>query len=425
MKYSSAQIFCLAAVAAASVVGVSAFSTTTSVSLPIHNTPQKRAGAGSSSLASTNTPVSGINDIDKPTELPDSLVDAAERAANSCAAFAEFAPQQARCRVDFDTTAGDETFPLLKVSTEFMQNFVGFLSYKLLPELQKERMEEVRRVAESRVALQRILELEQQQSSSSPSEEDGDADTNAVDAVDPDEKRYHISVLQSNGRIGAPNNDDGEYDGPIVRVYFPDEGNAALARRDWTSGNGIDLPSCVRFGACGGIRSVNGDLSRDALVFFFCPKASESDMVEEILQKTELAHANSNSTSKLLTVFVNPQLVDMGVTGFGMAGRMLRERLLDGLEGTYYLRTLAWGALTRSWPNAYSLWEEDETASDGGGYTLMRTLPYLPSNPEVEDIYDAVSEGKIQVDGFGNQINRKPPSALDKFGDFVNGMMRL
>ncbi len=285
-----------------------------------------------------------------------------------------------------------------------MQNFVSFLSYKLVPGLQQEKMAEMQRVAEARVALQRILEQEQNE-----------------EAVDADEKQYHINVLQTNGKIDSE--ESGEYNGPIVRVYFPDEGNAALARRDWNAANGVDLPSCIRFSACGGVRAVYDDLSKDCLVFFFCPKASESDMVEEILQRTEMAHAESNSTTPLLTVFVNPNLVDMGVTGFGMAGRMLRERLLDPLEGTYYLRTLAWGALTRSWPNAYSLWEEDANAE--GGYTLMRTLPYLPSNPEVEDIYDAVSEGKMQVDEFGNEINRKPPSALDKFGDFVNGMMRL
>jgi len=347
-----------------------------------------------------------INDIDKPTDLPDSLVDAAERAANSCAQFAQYAPPEARCRVDFDTTAGDETFPLLKTSTEFMQNLVSFLSYRLVPGLQQEKMAEMQRVAEARVALQRILDAEQND-----------------EVVDPDEKQYHISILQSGGKLPQSSEENDEYDGPIVRIYFPDEGNAALARRDWNSANGIDMPSCVRFGACGGVRAIYDDLSKDCLVFFFCPKASESEMVEEILQRTELAHSESNSTTPLLTVFVNPQLVDMGVTGFGMAGRMLRERLLDGLENTYYLRTLAWGALTRSWPFAYSLWEEDADAE--GGYTLMRALPYLPANPEVEDIYDAVSEGKIQVDEFGNQINRKPPSALDKFGDFVNGMMRL
>mmetsp|Transcript_7088 Transcript_7088/g.14623 ORF Transcript_7088/g.14623 Transcript_7088/m.14623 type:complete len:351 (+) Transcript_7088:553-1605(+) len=252
---------------------------------------------------------------------------------------------------------------------------------------------------------------------------DVDVDIDIDENENKNKKQQYISVLQNNGKLDLATGDDDKYDGPIVRVYFPDEGNAALARRDWSAGNGVDLPSCVRFSACGGIRAVTDDLSNDCLVFFFCPKASESDMVEEILQKTELAHVESNSTTPLLTVFVNPNLVDMGVTGFGMAGRMLRERLLDPLEGTYYLRTLQWGALTRTWPSAYSIWEEDANAE--GGYTLVRTLPYLPSNPEVEDIYDAVSEGKIQVDEFGNEINRKPPSALDKFGDFVNGMMRL
>ena len=373
--------------AAWAIAGVSAFTSSSTI-------------ARSSVLGSTSP---AINEIDNPTELPDSLVDAAERAANSCAAFAQYAPPEARCRVDFDTTAGDETFPLLKVSTEFMQNFVSFLSYKLVPGLQQEKMAEMQRVAEARVALQRILDQEQNN-----------------EEINAEEKEHYINVLQTNGKAES---NDAEYDGPIVRIYFPDEGNAALARRDWNPANGVDLPSCVRFSACGGIRAVYDDLSKDCLVFFFCPKASESDMVEEILQRTELAHQESNSTIPLLTVFVNPNLVDMGVTGFGMAGRMLRERLLDGLEQTYYLRTLAWGALTRSWPNAFSLWEEDANAE--GGYTLMRTLPYLPSNPEVEDIYDAVSEGKLQTDEFGNQINRKPPSALDKFGDFVNGMMRL
>lgn len=376
--------------AACTIVGVSAFTTST-----IAIAPQRSSFLASSSPA--------INEIDNPTELPDSLVDAAERAANSCAAFAQYAPPEARCRVDFDTTAGDETFPLLKVSTEFMQNFVSFLSYKLVPGLQQEKMQEMQRVAEARVELQRILDLEQNN-----------------EEVNAEEKEKYIAILQTNGKLRT---NDEDYDGPIVRIYFPDEGNAALARRDWNPANGVDLPSCVRFSACGGIRAVYDDLSKDCLVFFFCPKASESDMVEEILQRTELAHQESNSTIPLLTVFVNPNLVDMGVTGFGMAGRMLRERLLDGLEQTYYLRTLAWGALTRSWPSAFSIWEEDANAE--GGYTLMRTLPYLPSNPEVEDIYDAVSEGKLQTDEFGNQINRKPPSALDKFGDFVNGMMRL
>lgn len=50
----------------------------------------------------------------------------------------------------------------------------------------------------------------------------------------------------------------------------------------------------------------------------------------------------------------------------------LRERLIDPLQGTYYLRTLSWGALTRQWPAQYSVWQEDADAD--GGYRLIKTL---------------------------------------------------
>mmetsp|Transcript_2782 Transcript_2782/g.3143 ORF Transcript_2782/g.3143 Transcript_2782/m.3143 type:complete len:431 (+) Transcript_2782:145-1437(+) len=360
-------------------------------------------------LGSSTFSSSALDQIDNPTELPDSLTDGAERAATSVYDFAQSQGfmGEVRCRVDFDTTAGDETYPLIKTSTEFMQNFVSYLSYKYVPGLMQEKQNQVMRVAEARVYLQRILEQEQ---------------TPGADPVDVEEKRRLMDVLRSNGRVENGEASGGEYDGPIVRIYFPDEGNAALAQRDWSAGNGIDMPSCVRFNACGS-RSFTLDTSKDCLVFFFCPKASESASVEEILQKTELTHSQTNTTQQLMTIFVNPQLVDMGVTGFGMAGRMLRERLLDGLTGAYYLRTLQWGALTRSWPSAYSLWEE--TADAEGGYKLLRTLPYLPTNPEVEDIYDEINSGKIQIDENGNQINKKGPSVLDQFADFVNGMMSL
>ena len=146
------------------------------------------------------------------------------------------------------------------------------------------------------------------------------------------------------------------------------------------------------------------------MVFFFCPKASESDAVERILKQTEEKAANLK-----LTVFVNPNLVDMGVTGFGMAGRLLRERLIDPLVPTYYLRTLSWGALTRQWTKGFSVWQEDENSN--GGYRLIANLDRLPSNPEVEDLYDLennLSVGKGLNGGF-----------LDQLGDFVSGMMKL
>jgi hypothetical protein len=97
-----------------------------------------------------------------------------------------------------------------------------------------------------------------------------------------------------------------------------------------------------------------------------------------------------------------------------MAGRLLRERLIDNLVNTYYLRTLQWGALTRRWPQSFSVWQEDADAN--GGYRLIASLDRLPSNPEVEDIYDIENGNKdAPSQGFG---------ILDAIADFANGMVR-
>jgi hypothetical protein len=67
------------------------------------------------------------------------------------------------------------------------------------------------------------------------------------------------------------------------------------------------------------------------------------------------------------------------------------------------------------WPREFSVWQEDDDAN--GGYRLIRTLPQLPSNPEVEDIYDIENGIKDAKSGGGG--------FLDQLGDFVNGMTRL
>mmetsp|Transcript_1276 Transcript_1276/g.2811 ORF Transcript_1276/g.2811 Transcript_1276/m.2811 type:complete len:98 (+) Transcript_1276:171-464(+) len=97
-----------------------------------------------------------------------------------------------------------------------------------------------------------------------------------------------------------------------------------------------------------------------------------------------------------------------------MAGRLLRERLIEPLQYTYYLRTLSWGALTRIFPLSFSVWQEDGDAE--GGYKLIKTMDRLPSNPEVEDIYDIYN---------GNMAERQSGGMLDQLGDFMQGMMRL
>jgi len=323
------------------------------------------------------------------TELPDSLDDAARTAAGCTAdliAEAGGGPP-VRCRVDFDTTVGDETFTVLKASTEFCQKYLTDLSYLLVPEFMRERQAEMVRNAEAGALLRRIRQCE--------------ADGEEADERDAQGKEQALETVRNGGQR--------PWEGPTVRVYFPDEGSAALARRDWTGPDGV--PRCVAMSSLGGMGAQGADVSRDVAAVFFCPRASESGPLEGVLGEME-ARADG---AYVASVLINPVLVDMGVTGFGMAGRLLRERLIDGLVNVYYLRTLPWGALTRSWPKDFGVWQEDEGSE--GGYRLIKALGAVPSNPEVEDIYDI--ENGLQdapKEGFG---------LLNAIGDFAQGMMRM
>jgi len=314
-----------------------------------------------------------------------------------------------RCRVDFDTSIGDETYTTLKSSTEFMQQFVSSLSLACVEGMREQKQRQVMKLVEAKAELREVQEQIDEVTSFAGDDDDDDdvggsekssAKSDLVDKL----TRREEELMQIIANQGFDPSAD-SWDGPKLRIYFPDEGSAALARRDWKS----EVPSCVEFSSCGGVQVA--DTSKDAVILFFCPRASEAEFVEKILYETE----EKRGEALMLTVMVNPLLVDMGVTGFGMAGRRLRERLIDGLIPAYYLRTLPWGALTRVWPQLFSVWQED--VNESSGYRLIKAMDRLPSNPEVEDIYD-IENGDMRApsEGFG---------LLNALGDFVNGMTRL
>lgn len=320
-----------------------------------------------------------------------------------------------RCRVDFDTSIGDETYTTLKSSTEFMQKFVTALCYETIPGVQDMRQNEMMALVQAKVELSQIYAEE-----GISDEEDGDEfqeEASEEEEQKPTNPRIEElrRIIYNGGRALPEDPSTPLWTGPKARVYFPDEGSAALARRDWApqAANPEEamVPPCVEFSSCGGVQMQ--DISNDELIFFFCPRASEAEFVEKALLKSE----DQLGDKLKLTVMVNPLLVDMGVTGFGMAGRMLRERLIDPLMPTYYLRTLSWGALTRLYPRQFTVWQED--ANEDDGYRMIKSMSRLPSNPEVEDIYDyenGNANDPEKSQGFG---------ALNALGDFVNGMMRL
>jgi Domain of unknown function (DUF1995) len=376
----------------------------------------------------------------QPTELPDSLSDAAIRAAEATKAYYDVntggigggtTSLPVRCRVDFDTSIGDETFTLLKQSTEFMQQYVTALSYALIPELLQQRQNELMAVIQAKNELQLLSTQKTDQSNYNDSYDDEKTKEQREDEL--------VQLIANNGRNGTNPNDTTEATTAattttasakrikkVIRIYFPDEGSAALARRDWT----MNVPSCVEYASCNGRQPLPLDRNAQTAVVvvvvaqvFFCPRASDSEALERILSRTEddAMNAEPLRSSSLLSVFVNPILVDMGVTGFGLAGRRLRERLIDPLMGVYYLRTLPWGAITRQWPSSYTIWQED-TSYDGGYKCIANCNNRLPSNPEVIDIYDMANSNT------GNPQESSKSGGVGFFGqigDFVNGMMRL
>lgn len=335
--------------------------------------------------------------MSQPTELPDSLSDAASIAANACHQIHLNGGPLIRCRVDFDTSVGDETYTSLKSSTEFMQQFVTSLSLAAIPGVMDRKQKDVMRMVEAKAELKELRQKIESRDGQSDEEINEEEEAEMVKAVEREEEL--LEIIANQGSDSSP------WEGPKVRIYFPDAGSAALAKRDWKN----EVPPCVQFSSCGGILS--DDISSDSIIIFFCPRASEAESVEKILYNAE----ERRGDDLMMTVMVNPLLVDMGVTGFGMAGRRLRERLIDNLIPAYYLRTLPWGALTRVWPQLFTVWQEDENAE--GGYRMIKAMDRLPSNPEVEDIFD-IENGDMNEPGNG-------PGFLSGIADFVNGMTRL
>jgi len=211
---------------------------------------------------------------------------------------------------------------------------------------------------------------------------------------------------------GATNSEAGGEEGAAsertIRLYFPDAGSAALAQRDWKVGTASALvPPCARFASL----SRDTPDSKDAALIFICPRASEVDALKKVL-----AWHEEKLGDEVPLIFINPDLVDMGVTGFGLAGRMLRESLINTLVPAYYLRTLEWGAVTRSYPLGFSTWLEDESAE--GGYTLLDTRERLPNAEDLDELYSSSAGGPGGGDEGGGNF-------LAGFGKFVQGFGRI
>ena len=183
------------------------------------------------------------------SELPESFEDSIERAATTTANLIQLGR---RCRIDFDTSVGDQTFTNLKNTLPMVKKLVGVLSSK--------------------------LELHPIQSSSSNSTEE-------VSLVDGRNSPAEMKLL---------------------KIFFPDMGAAALARRDWKLGTqDSEVPACVRTA-----NVLNDGINpEDKLVIILCPQYSEVDAVSRVVELC--------SVYDVPCVIINPSLINMD-QGYGV-----------------------------------------------------------------------------------------------------------
>ncbi|MBE9108756.1 DUF1995 family protein [Nodosilinea sp. LEGE 07298] len=150
--------------------------------------------------------------------------------------------------------------------------------------------------------------------------------------------------------------------GLVFKVYFPDAGAAALARRDWGNPDFV-----VR-----GIGELHSEMEPDDQAYLFVePSSIEVNQVEDMCTEA----------GDKFVIMLNPKLEDVATIGIGYAGRQLRDRFLSTLEPIYYLRPLEGAVLLRCYPHPWQVWQESEA-----GYSLLAETPQKPSGEAIDRI---------------------------------------
>lgn len=154
--------------------------------------------------------------------------------------------------------------------------------------------------------------------------------------------------------------------GSHLKVFFPDAGAAALARRDWG-----DVPFKILDVGTGRMPIQQQIELEDEAFLFIAPTSVEVIQVEKLCSEA----------GERPVILLNPCLEDVSIVGIGYAGRQLRYRFLNNIESCYHLRPLEAAILFRCYPSLWQVWRETED-----DYQLTSELPKKPYGEEIDQI---------------------------------------
>ncbi|NET33626.1 MAG: DUF1995 family protein, partial [Cyanothece sp. SIO1E1] len=182
------------------------------------------------------------------------------------------------------------------------------------------------------------------------------------------------------------------------KVYFPDAGAAALARRDWG-----ELPFSVR-----GMKEIKGQMEPDDDVFLLVEPSAV-----EVLDVEKMVEAAGNRPF----VMLNPKMEDIAIVGIGYAARQLRERFIKTFESCYYLKPLENCTILRCYPDPWQVWQETEADT----YQLLAEVPQKPTAEVLEQIL-ATTTDNISPDTPATEVAKPKQNLLSGLQQFLRAL---
>mmetsp|Transcript_11228 Transcript_11228/g.30231 ORF Transcript_11228/g.30231 Transcript_11228/m.30231 type:complete len:399 (-) Transcript_11228:62-1258(-) len=307
--------------------------------------------------------------------VPQSFEAAVDQAGE--ALRAAFRAGYSRVLIEVDTTVGDETYTALKNAIPL-----------------------AKAVANALVALpqDQLPPLELNSNSKASAKAPASADGGSGDVAKSDDDGDNINNTKNN------DNDVSTQRGDKIKVVLPDTGAAALLQRDWSDRS-------ERVVLAGLEREVPS--ADDAGFVIVVPRASEVQRLEQFASKASPLFSAKGARAFVL---VNPDLVDMGVTGLGLTARQLRERFLSSFETAYYLKALPWGVLLRAYPGKWAVWVD--AADAPGGFALAKEFARRPTSDELDEVLEAAETSS----GGGNSASK--PGVFAKLSRFLKMYMK-
>lgn len=189
--------------------------------------------------------------------------------------------------------------------------------------------------------------------------------------------------------------------GSQLKVFFPDAGAAALARRDWG-----DVPFKILDIGTGRISAQTQIQPEDEAFLLIAPSAVEVNQVEKLCE----------AAADRPVVMLNPRLEEAAIVGIGYAGRQLRDRFLNNIESCYYLRPLEENIIVfRYYPSPWQIWREV-----GEEYQLITEQLNKPTGEEL----DRIISGKTTQSPSSDAPLAKKPGIIASMQRFLRTLSR-